>query len=79
MSENAKILIIEDDQDLVEVMKIILEKEGYSIDFSYDPVDGLAKVKEGKPNLVILDVMFASEEKIKGFDTAVEIRKDKDI
>ncbi|MFN3550747.1 MAG: response regulator transcription factor [Endomicrobiia bacterium] len=52
-----KILIIEDDKDLVEIIKLHLEKEGYETDYAYDGQEALKKIDYFKPDLIILDVM----------------------
>ena len=75
MDETKKILIVEDDADLVEAMKIVLEKENYSVITSFNTEDGYAKAKEYIPDLIILDVMFESRNKSQGFDYAYKIRQ----
>src|SRR3989338_434896 len=53
-----KILIIEDEKDLVKVLKYNLQKEGYLVISSYDGADGLERFRKEKPDLVILDLML---------------------
>jgi len=77
--EKAKILIIEDDPDMIEAMRVILEPQSYTIVTAFDPNEGYQKLKEEKPDLLILDVMFGSEQKTKGFDLALNIKKDKEL
>ncbi len=77
MNKEATILIIEDDTDMIEAMKITLEAENYRILSATDPEEGINAAKKEKPDLVILDVMFGEEEKIKGFDYAVKMKQDK--
>jgi len=76
MNEKPKILIIEDDMDLVAAMKTMLENKGYNIIYAYDPEQGYEKVKEEKPELIILDVMFGSKGESKGFNFANKLRID---
>jgi DNA-binding response OmpR family regulator len=54
----SKILIVDDDPDMVEAGRIVLEKEGYSVESASNLADGLAKLDEMNPDLVILDVMM---------------------
>jgi len=61
MSEKAKILVIEDDNDLVAAITKILENNGYAAESAYDPEEGWDKIKQNKPDLIILDVMFGSK------------------
>lgn len=56
----AKILIVDDDPDFVEATKIVLEKNNYAVSSAANGDEGLAKVEEEKPDLVILDVMMSS-------------------
>jgi CheY-like chemotaxis protein len=70
--ENKKILIIDDDPDIVEAMKIILESKGYKIDSANNGTSGLKKIKENKPDLIILDVMMADDTE--GFRVANKLK-----
>jgi DNA-binding response OmpR family regulator len=76
MNEKPKILIIEDDVDLVAAMKKMLENKGYNIIVAYDPDSGNEKLRQEMPDLIILDVMFGSKGESKGFDFANNIRTD---
>jgi DNA-binding response OmpR family regulator len=78
MKDNPKILIIEDDVDLVAALKRILESKGYNVAAAYDPDDGKVRLKAENPDLIILDVMFGSRGESKGFDFAQNVRLDKD-
>ena len=64
MPEGKKILIVDDEQDIVETLKFILEAHGYTCFCAYNGEDGLNKAKEIMPNLIILDVMMP---KINGY------------
>jgi len=77
MNENPKILIIEDDTDLVAAMKKILESKGYNTTVAYDPEEGNTMLRQERPDLIILDVMFGSKGESRGFDFAQKIRYDK--
>jgi len=79
MNAKPKILIIEDDADLVAAMKKMLENKGHDVVVAYDPEEGSEKLKQDKPDLIILDVMFGSNGESKGFDFAQKIRNDKQI
>lgn len=76
MDEKPKILVIEDDTDLVAAITKILENKGYSAIGAYDPEEGYEKLKQGKPDLIILDVMFGSKGESKGFDFAQRLRSE---
>jgi DNA-binding response OmpR family regulator len=53
-----KILIVDDDPDMVEAGRIVLEREGYLVESASNLETGLAKLEESQPDLLILDVMM---------------------
>jgi two-component system alkaline phosphatase synthesis response regulator PhoP len=53
-----KILIIEDEQDLVKGLKLNLSDEGFDVDWAVNGVEGLRKAIEEAPDLIILDIML---------------------
>jgi len=55
-----KILIVDDDPDFVEFTQLVLESHGYQVASAANGDEGLVKVREEKPDLVILDVVMAS-------------------
>jgi len=58
----AKLLIIDDEKDLVETLTFRLETNGYEVIKSYDGQDGLDKAKKEKPDLMILDLTARAQE-----------------
>jgi CheY-like chemotaxis protein len=77
MNEKQKILIVEDDTDLVAAIARMLENKGYHAVCAYDTEEGLVKLAEVKPDLIILDVMFGGRGESKGIDFAQKIKADK--
>jgi two-component system, OmpR family, alkaline phosphatase synthesis response regulator PhoP len=75
MSEHKKILIIDDEKDLCEILQFNLESEGFEIDIAYSGEEALKKPLENF-DLIILDVMM---EGISGFKAANIIRKEKKL
>lgn len=71
-----KVLIIDDDPDIVEAMKVILESRKYGVSLAKSGSEGIKKVILEKPDLVILDVMMETQDK--GFEVAREIKNNKD-
>lgn len=67
-----KILIIEDEEDLVKGLKLNLADEGYEVDWALNGVDGLHKALEEAPDLIILDIMLP---KMNGLDVCRELRR----
>jgi len=68
----AKILLVDDDADFVEMNKTLLEKEKHTVLTAYNGADGEAKAVADKPDLLILDVMM--DTKNAGFKVARELR-----
>ncbi len=62
MSLGAKILVIDDDPDLVEALKITLETRSYRVVSAFDGKEGLRKVKEENPDLIILDLLLPKKD-----------------
>ena len=61
----AKILIIDDDPDIVDALYVLLEGEGLDVVSAYDGEEGLAKIKEENPDLIILDLLMP---KVDGYE-----------
>ena len=76
MNNKSKILIIDDDPDIVEAMKVVLESKKYQVVVARSGGEGLKKVEQEKPDLIILDVMMETQGK--GFDVARAIKADED-
>ena len=68
-----RILIVDDDPDIVEAGKLVLEREGFEVDGASNRADGLAHIEQNEPDLLILDVMM--EEPDDGLNMARELRK----
>ena len=53
-----KILVVDDDKNICELLNLYLKKEGYEVVFAYDGSEAVSKAKEENPNLILLDVMM---------------------
>ena len=71
-----KILLVDDEQDIVETLKFVLEAEGYTCFCAYNGEDGLKLAKEIIPDLMVLDVMMP---KVDGYGVTREIRRTSDV
>ncbi len=58
MAEEAKILIVEDDPDIVESVRLVLESAGYQVDSALTLQEAFEKVVEFRPDLILLDIMM---------------------
>ncbi len=72
MLNKTKILVIDDDKSISEVVKLYLEKEGYEVYIAEDGIDGVNKFKVVQPKLVILDIMLPGMD---GMQVCNEIRR----
>jgi len=54
----SKITLVDDDVEFCEATQILLESMGYEVTVAYDGKQGLKKIRQAKPDLVILDVMM---------------------
>ena len=68
----AKILVVDDEQNMRTGLKDNLEFEGYDVEIANDGEQGLKKILENSYNLIILDVMMPKKS---GFDVCKEVRK----
>ena len=73
---NTKVLVIDDEMHIVELLKFNLEVSNYEVSYSYDGFDGFIKAKEIKPDLILLDWMLPN---ISGIEVLRKIRSDKDL
>ncbi len=58
MVDIKKILVVDDDKNICELLKLYLKKEGFDVIFAYDGSEAVSKAKSENPNLIILDVMM---------------------
>lgn len=58
MGQKVKILIVDDDPDIIHAMSIVLEAHEYSVISASDGEEGLAKLREENPSLMILDLLM---------------------
>jgi CheY-like chemotaxis protein len=69
---NEKVLVIDDDPDLVEVVRLVLEASGYQVFSAINGTRGLEMVKEIDPDIIILDVMM--DYTTEGFQVTLALR-----
>ena len=67
-----EILIVDDDKNICEVIKLYLQKEGYKVTLAYDGQAGLEAFERSTPSLVVLDIMMPRKD---GWEVLKEIRK----
>lgn len=72
MEQKKKILMIDDDVNLVNVIRLVLESKGFEFAAAYSAGEGLSKIAEFNPDLIILDVIM--EDFVAGFRVVSELR-----
>ena len=72
METKKKVLIVEDEKNIVDILRFNLQRAGYDTAAAYDGEDGLAKAVSEKPDLILLDVMLP---KMNGFDVCRAVRE----
>jgi DNA-binding response OmpR family regulator len=70
----AKILVVDDDPDVVEATRLFLERQGYAVACAYSRQEGMKAIAAETPDLVILDVMM--EQHDDGFTMAQQLRRE---
>jgi CheY-like chemotaxis protein len=72
--KKSKILLVDDDPDIINALQIILENQGYEVITANNKTDGLALAIEENPDLAILDVMMTTTQE--GFELSRELRNE---
>ena len=73
---NSKILIVDDEKNIVELVRLYLDKEGYKTICAYSGTEALELFKSQSPNLIILDIMLPGMD---GWQVCKEIRKNSEV
>lgn len=71
-----KVLIIEDEKPISDIIKFNLEKDGFQVEVAYDGEEGFEKIKTLNPDLVLLDVMLP---KMDGFEVLKRTRENNQV
>ena len=72
--ENYKILVVDDEEDIVDIITVYLESEGYEVITAYDGYEALEKARYGSPHLIILDIMMP---RLDGFEVCRQLRAER--
>ena len=71
-----KILVVDDEPNIVRSLAYILKKEGYDVSTAKDGEQAMNMVRDSKPHLMILDVMMTRKS---GYDVCEEVKSDPDL
>ena len=72
MEQPKTVLIVEDEKNIVDILRFNLQREGYQTAEAYDGEEGLEKARTADPDLILLDVMLP---KMNGFDVCRQLRE----
>lgn len=76
MEKQAKILLIDDDPDFVQATRMVLESKPYQVVVAFDGDEGLAKAREEKPDLILLDIIMP---RMDGFKVCEMLKSDPEL
>lgn len=71
-----RVLVVDDDKNIAELISLYLEKEGYDTRKVYDGITAIEEFKNYDPHLILLDIMLPGMD---GYDVCKEIRKSSDV
>lgn len=72
----AKLLVVDDEKPIADILKFTFEKEGYQVVCAYDGDEALVVVKDERPDLILLDVMLPGRD---GMDVCRTVRQTYDV
>ncbi|MBO3700328.1 response regulator transcription factor [Roseivirga sp. E12] len=70
--QNPKVLVVDDDHDILELLKYNLKKEGYEVEIAEDGIKAVSIAKKFLPDLILLDIMMPEQD---GVETCRQIRE----
>jgi DNA-binding response OmpR family regulator len=71
-----RVLIVDDDQKTVELVKLYLSRDGYRVLTAYDGIEALRQAREGHPDLIVLDLMLPGMD---GLEVCRTLRDESDV
>ncbi|MFO8010562.1 MAG: response regulator [Dehalococcoidia bacterium] len=71
-----KVLIVDDDPNLIRSLEFVFKQEGYEFDTATNGEEAIQKVREGKPSVLLLDIMMPKKN---GFDVCQEVKSAPDL
>jgi DNA-binding response OmpR family regulator len=71
-----RVLVVDDDENIVQLVKMYLERDGYQVWSSFDGTSGLAEYRRSRPDVLVLDLMLPG---MSGLDICREIRRESNV
>ncbi len=69
----AKVLVVEDEKDIAEVIKVSFETEGFTVQSAFDGLEALKKIELSPPDIIILDIMMP---RVDGWEVLLKIKSE---
>jgi len=73
MADSKKVLVVDDERDMVDMLKTALEGAGYQVIAGYDGQAAVDQARSGKPDAIVLDLMMPGKD---GFQACKELKED---
>jgi CheY-like chemotaxis protein len=73
MPEHNKVLVIDDEPEITDIIKAFLANAGYIVEIENSPMGGLEKIKSFKPDVILLDIMMPVMD---GYEVCSRLKKD---
>src|ERR1041384_3901859 len=68
-----RVLVVDDDENIVQLVRMYLERDGYQVWCCYDGASGLAEFRRTRPDVLVLDLMLPG---MSGLDVCREVRRE---
>jgi CheY-like chemotaxis protein len=79
MPDRKTILVIDDDAQLVDSVKTLLESAGYEVAYAYQAEKGVALAREVRPDLIVMDILFAGPPGRDGVEVSRQLAQDREL
>jgi CheY-like chemotaxis protein len=79
MPDRKRILVIDDDAQLVDSVRTLLESAGYEVACAYQAEKGVALAREVRPDLIVLDILFAGPPGPDGVEVSRQLARDREL
>jgi DNA-binding response OmpR family regulator len=76
MAAQGHILVMDDDVQLVDTMRTLLESVGYQVSYAYQSEEGMRLARETRPDLILLDILFAGPPGPSGVEVSRQLHQD---
>ena len=73
MASPNKVLVIDDEPEITEIIMAFLSNAGYEVEIENSSVEGLARAKDAKPDVILLDIMMPVMD---GYEVCAQLKKD---